>query len=264
MNPKLSVIMAINNHTPYLEEAINSILRQTFHEFEFIIVANGCDDNLYKLLLEYQKKDERISVNRTELGGFAFALNYGLNLSKTKYIARMDADDKCSYDRLKIQFDIMEKDETISILGTACNFIDENNNYIENRNFNICTDNKKIRAILPYRNPIIHASMMCRRDCLLEIGGYRYGHMSEDHELFIRLARNKDIIFKNINIPLYSYRRHKEQITDMSRAKKNFAEISAFLLTEFILSFNFKYVIGMIRNAPCIRNFYNLIKMRKK
>ncbi|EEA5327716.1 glycosyltransferase, partial [Salmonella enterica] len=260
--PKISVLMAINKKTPYLDKAINSILNQTFKEFEFIIIANGCDDDLYYLLNAYSRKDSRIILHRTELGGFAFALNYGLNLATTEYIARMDGDDLCTIDRLQKQYDIIKNNKSLSLLGTACNFIGPNDEEILSKNFKILTDNGAIRRALPYRNPIIHASIICRKDVLLSAGGYRYGHMSEDHELFIRLARDKNVIFMNTIEPLYSYRRHHMQVTDLSKSKESYAQISAFLFSEFLLTHNYKYIIGILRVHPYIRKMHNFFKRK--
>ncbi|MGL4171429.1 glycosyltransferase [Morganella morganii] len=262
MTPKISILLAINRTTPFLDDAVNSILTQTFTDFEFIIIANGCTDSLYEQLSNYQQQDDRIKLYRTELSGFSFALNYGLNIAKGEYIARMDADDICDKDRLLIQSNFIDNNQ-VHILGTDCAFINEKNEVIENRKFKLLENNREIRKALPYRNPIIHASMLCPRNILINIGGYKYGHMSEDHELFIRLSRDKNIIFHNLNYKLYSYRRHSQQITDINKSKNNFCDISGFLFTEFLRTYNIKYLLGIIRVLPLLRNFYNFILRRK-
>lgn len=98
----------------------------------------------------------------------------------------------------------------------------------------------------------------------MSVGGYKYGLMSEDHELFIRLARDNKIIFMNMVERLYSYRRHELQITDLSKSKENYCQISAFLFSEFLLTHNYKYLLGILRVHPYIRTIYSLIKRRGK
>lgn len=262
--PKVSVVMAINKYTPYLHKAINSILNQSFTDFEFIIIANGCDDDLFSELKLYEQMDKRIVLHRTKLGGFAFALNYGINIAKAEYIARMDGDDICSFDRLEKQYSILNENQSISLLGTACKFIGQDDEELPNRQFKSITDNESIRNCLPYKNPIVHASIMCKKSILMSVGGYKYGLMSEDHELFIRLARDNKIIFMNMVERLYSYRRHELQITDLSKSKENYCQISAFLFSEFLLTHNYKYLLGILRVHPYIRTIYSLIKRRGK
>lgn len=256
---KISVLMAINKKTPYLDKAIKSILNQTFSDFEFLIIANGCNDDLYFTLEEYARIDNRIVLCRTELGGFSFALNYGLNLASAEYIARMDGDDVCAAERLEKQYNVLSNNNSISLIGTACKFIGPDDEDLPNKKFKLLIDNSSIRRALPYKNPIIHASIMCKKSMLMAVGGYKYGHMSEDHELFIRLSRDESNIFMNLGEPLYCYRRHQMQITDLSKSKENYAQISAFLFSEFLLTRNIKYLLGMLRVHPYVRKFHKIV-----
>jgi hypothetical protein len=107
---------------------------------------------------------------------------------------------------------------------------------------------------------MLHPALMIRRKYLINVGGYRYGHMSEDHELFIRLSRDKDLQFENLEDLLFSYRRHADQITNIKHAHKHFSEITGFLITEFLLSGNPKYIIGSIAIFPWIRRMRMLLK----
>lgn len=259
--PKISVVMAINKDNSFLDKAIQSILDQTFKDFEFIIIANGCDDDLWLKLNDIN--DVRVVLHRLTLGGFAFALNYGISVSRGKYIARMDADDIAHCERLDKQYRFMQEHLDIDVLGTSCSFIDELDCIIVNREFKIFTENKAIRNCLPYRNPIVHASMLIKRELLLRVGGYKYGLMSEDHELFIRLSRDSTVNFANLDTVLYFYRRHSEQVTNIKSAYNSYYEISAFLFSEFLRSKNVKYILGMLRVHPVIRKIYYLVRHLK-
>lgn len=260
MHPIVSIVMAINSDNEYLEQAINSILTQSYDNFEFIIVANGCADSLWEKLKKFD--DDRIKLHRLTLTGFVFALNYGISVSLGKYIARMDADDISFPDRIAIQVDYLESNPSITLVSTACQFINESNKILENRKFKIVVENKDIRSHLPFRNPILHAAMMVRKEALIKVGGYKYGLMSEDHELFLRMARDKTVIFANLDKVLYLYRRHKNQNTDLSKAKANYYEISAFLFSEFLRTKNYKFIIGILRVHPMLRKIFYWIKRK--
>jgi glycosyltransferase involved in cell wall biosynthesis len=250
MIPFVSVVMAVNRLDMFLTDAINSILDQSIVNLEFIIIANNCSDDLWNFLQTF--KDSRLRLFRLPMGGLANALNFGICQSKSKYIARMDADDISFPSRLKSQFDFLENNKAVVLVGCDSNLIDENGGLLQQK-FKFFHSDFQIRRVLPMRNPILHPAIMIRTEIMLAMGGYKYGHMSEDHELFIRIARNKDYQFHNINEVLFNYRRHPNQITDISRARKNFCEIAGFLFTEFLLTFNIKYIIGMCLVSPIAR-----------
>lgn len=121
-------------------------------------------------------------------------------------------------------------------------------------------NDNSIRSVLPYRNPLLHPCLMIKKSLLYDLGGYKYGHMSEDHELFIRAARFPEVKFHNLNKVLFQYRRHSNQITSILNAEKNFYEICGFLFTEFLLTKNPKYILGMFIVHPSIRRLRLHIK----
>jgi glycosyltransferase involved in cell wall biosynthesis len=112
INPQISVIMAVYNGEKYLAEAIESILNQTFKEFEFIIIDDGSKDNSLNIIKRYAKKDSRIIIIKNEKNmKLAWSLNKGLKIARGKYIARMDSDDISLTDRLEKQYYFLEKKE---------------------------------------------------------------------------------------------------------------------------------------------------------
>ncbi len=258
MSPKVSVLMAVHKHDRFLDAAILSIVNQTFKEYEFIIIANAVSDDFIKILRDYSKFDSRIIVYAIPLPGLANALNHGLSIAKAPLIARMDADDISHPDRLYQQYRYMTSEPATSIVGCKSDLIDLNDNVIGE--FPFFGSNKSIRRVLPYRNPLLHPAIMLRKDAILKVGGYRYGHMSEDHELYIRMARDPLLIFCNLDIKLFMYRRHENQITSIGNAHRSYAEISGFLITEFILSKNPLYLIGSLAVHPFVRRVRKVIK----
>lgn len=258
MIPKISVLMAVHKHDEFLDAAILSIINQSFKDFEFIIIANSASDDCLKYLIDYSKLDSRILIHSIPLPGLANALNHGLSIAKASLVARMDADDISHPDRLSHQYYYMINNPTVVIVGCKSDLIDSHDNVIGV--FPFFSDNELIRKVLPYRNPLLHPAIMMRKDVVLKVGGYRYGHMSEDHELFIRLARDPLLLFFNLDIVLFKYRRHDNQITSIRNAHKNYAEISGFLITEFILTKNPLYLVGSLAIHPLVRRIRNIVK----
>ena len=120
-DPKISVVMAVYNGEKYLREAIDSILNQTFKDFEFIIVNDGSTDRTREILESFI--DPRIVLIHQEHMGLTKSLNRGIALAKGKYIARQDADDISMAERLEKQFNFLESHENVALLGTAGHII---------------------------------------------------------------------------------------------------------------------------------------------
>jgi len=240
LSPMISVVLPVyQNNNDYLDLAINSILNQSLEEFELIIVANSCDNKIWEYLQTFE--DDRIRLFRTTIGQIAFNLNYAVNISQSDLIARMDADDISNKDRLKIQYEYLLNNPHVDIIGSGVNIIDKNNIKVD-KLLNP-QSNKKIRASLPYKNPFCHPTVVIRKSTLLNHAGYLGGFYSEDYSLWLRLARDKDIIFENIQEYLLDYR-----ITDSQTrgSKLAYAEVAGLLWTEFIYKPNINYLLGAI------------------
>ena len=180
-----------NESEKILRMAIDSILNQSYDDFEFIIILDNPDNHIIKnVLLEYKKIDGRINLifNKHNLG-LANALNIGLNHAKGEYIARMDADDISSHNRLKIQKDYLDKNDSISVVSGNNVYIDENNNVIKN-NISLKSANYDIVKIMSIKNVIIHPCVMFRKNDILKVGGYRCIPAIEDYDLWTRLLAN--------------------------------------------------------------------------
>lgn len=133
----ISVVMSVYNGEKYLAEAINSILNQTYQNFEFIIIDDCSTDNSLEILDNYAKKDSRIKIIKKDknigIEGFIKNLNYGISIAKGNYIARMDQDDISMIERFQKQLEFLENNPEISLVGAQINFINENNEIIGER-----------------------------------------------------------------------------------------------------------------------------------
>ncbi len=186
--PKISVISgAYNIGKCYsFQKSMESILSQTFSDFEFIICDDGSEDNTFDLISEYAKNDTRIKLIKNETNlGLAAALNNCLKIAEGEFIARHDLDDYNAPDRFEKQLDYMEKNPKTALLGTACFLFDENGVWGE-ESFPLNVKNNDFLFSSPYK----HGSVMMRKDVLLSAGGYRIAketYRTEDYDLFMTL-----------------------------------------------------------------------------
>lgn len=218
----VSVIMAVFNGEKYLEEAILSILNQTYSNIELIIINDGSTDRSKEIIKSYLLKDKRIVlIDNVENKGLIYSLNKGIENAKGKYIARMDADDISLKERLQKQVKFMEENNDIVLSGTAHTIFLDDYEYIS-RNMNVLTDYEMIKAHSIFECSFVHPSIIMRSD-IIKKERYKYKEKykhAEDFGLWTEiLARYKA---SNINEPLIKYRIVKNSVT--RKANKNIEE----------------------------------------
>ena len=206
--PFFSVLMCSQSIDHYFREAVESILNQSYKNFEFIIVANGDRQSLSNSFSRLGYVDPRIRFECTSIKQLAFNLNFGINLARGHYIVRMDADDIALPDRLEKLYEHCNAN-LVDVIGSSAAIIDTDGHEIGMLTTPL--SNEKIRALLTFKNPYIHPTTAIRRDTLLKVGGYLSQSIGEDYDLWLVLARDPDIIFKNIPDSLLKYRYHPGQ-----------------------------------------------------
>lgn len=202
-SPTVSVLMPVHNGARYLIEAIESILNQSWGDFEFIIVDDGSTDETPGLLAE--QIDPRIRVLRMPKGGIVPALNAGLAAASGRYVARMDADDFSLPTRLERQVEWMERHPEIGVLSTAAERIDSAGRSLGPQPG---YDPHQMWLELAAGNPVVHGSVMMRRAILPPPPTYR--GVPEDYDLWIRLAR-QGVRFGYLDECLYRFRTHEQR-----------------------------------------------------
>lgn len=234
----ITVLMCVKDGEKYIKETIDSVLSQTYTNFEFIIIVNCTTDNTLEILKKYN--DKRIKIYETKIGQLCFNLNYGLNLAKGEYIARIDADDICVKNRLEKQLKYIEKNN-IDVLGGAIEYIDSEGKSIKILNYP--KKNNEIRKKILYKSVIAHPSVMFKKEVVLKIGGYLGGKVSEDYDLWIRLMRDPNIKFENMSDTLIKYRIHSNQARGNKLA---YGEIAGYFLREFVLLKKIRFIFATI------------------
>lgn len=185
--PKVSVIMSVYNGETYLKEAIESILNQTFNDFEFIICDDGSTDNSISIINNYKEQDHRIIalVNKNNLG-LAASLNKCLEHSTGEYIARMDCDDIANNERLTKQVDYLDKNNDLAFVGTAVNLFDDDGVWGERGGLRLSLSKIEVFRF----QPISHPTTMIRKHILEVVGGYTvapYTTRTEDYDLWCKI-----------------------------------------------------------------------------
>ena len=226
MQPKISVIMPVYNGERYLRESIESVIGQTFKDFEFIIINDGSKDNSLKIIEEYRLKDNRIKIIEQENSGVIQALNNGIKIAKGEYIARMDADDVSLPERLEKQIFFLEKEKAV-LCGSWAITINEEGKEIDKMNYPKSTWLKN-KLYLLRGNPFIHPTVMFKKEEIVKIGLYKNHRHIEDYELWTRVVSK----YKSINIPEYllKYRIHNDQITKKTNCEMRIRGIQIRLL----------------------------------
>jgi glycosyltransferase involved in cell wall biosynthesis len=178
--------MPIYNAEKYVTEALNSIVQQTFTDFELIIIDDGSTDRSSTIIQSYAKKDRRIIVHRQNNSGLIISLNRGCSLARGKYIARMDADDVSLPERFARQLDYLERHPHIGLLGTWIQDIGANGE--PGPVWPLPTTPAVIPWFLMFGNCIAHPSVMGRRELIQTLGYRPEATHVEDYDLWIRLS----------------------------------------------------------------------------
>lgn len=229
MKPEVSVIMPVYNMESYLEEAVDSILRQSFKNFELIVVDDASTDRSWDVLCTYYDSRLVCLRNIDNIGNYP-SRNKGMRVAKGKYICVMDADDIAFPDRIEKQFEYMEQHP--DVLACGCQFIciGIDNTYPRPLKY------QDIQLQLLKDNRFLHPSLFIRTAVLKELGGYdeRYRY-SSDYDLACRLALRGEIV--NIPDVLMQYRIHNAQISSAHRSGQK----------QYACEIRQKYQLEMIR-----------------
>ncbi|TAK57887.1 MAG: glycosyltransferase [Bacteroidetes bacterium] len=205
----VSVLMPVYNGEKFLSEAIESILHQTYSDFEFLIIDDGSRDNSVEIIKSYQDKRIRLIRNTSNLG-ITKTLNRGIAEASGKYICRMDADDVSISSRIQHQVEYLETHSDVALVGSRTKIINSSGEggIIEFYPLSY----QQIRRSIFIHNPFAHSAVMIRRSVFNELGVYdtRFLH-NEDYDLWLRIAAKLPVV--NLDEVLLLRRVHEMNIT---------------------------------------------------
>lgn len=217
--PTISVVIPVYRAVRYLAAAVESILSQTYGDFELLLVFDRSDDGTEEIIERLAASDARVrAIENTDKKQLSAALNVGLQAARGRYIARMDADDIANSCRFAAQVEFLDRHPAISLCGTAADIIDRNGNVIGH--FSPTTGPERVRIAAEYAPPLFHPTWMMRSALPGTLGGYRDMSHAEDYDFLLRAL---DAGFKLDNLPMtgINYRRepsHRARIVSHKAA----------------------------------------------
>ena len=181
---KITVLMPVYNGAEYIAEAIESVLLQTFGDFELLIINDGSTDNTLNIINSFN--DNRIVVISQENKGIGAALNKGLSLARAEYVARFDADDICYPDRLEKQYHFISSNPEYIVVGSSGEYMDAKGNHVFTYRPPGKT-NQEIKKVLHSVCPFIHSSVLFRKDVISSVGYNVNAYCFQDHLLWHKI-----------------------------------------------------------------------------
>lgn len=210
--PAVSVLMTVYNGRQYLAQAVESVLSQTFGDFEFIVIDDGSTDGSTDVLRDFTARDGRIRLISRRNTGMTRALNEGIGVAQGRYIARMDADDICLPERFDRQVAYLDAHPDCVLLGSQVLLIDPDGDPLGPKHNTAYTHEDIEHSLLDKGWPMVHPAVMIRTQALRAIGGYdERWPTNQDHDLFTRLAE----VGRVANLPevLLRYRQHFSSVS---------------------------------------------------
>ena len=243
MNPEISVVMSVYNDEKFLKESIESILTQTYENFEFIICNDCSTDNSEKTIIEYAKKDSRIIYIKNDKNrGLSYSLNKCIKIAKGKYICRMDSDDISLHDRLEKQYYFLERHQIYDVLSGQAELIDS-----FGKTYSTTKSEEKELSIFDgvKKSCLIHPTVMMKRVTLNKIGNYTVSNITrrgQDYDLWMKFLYNDYRIFISSDM----YIKYREDPQMMKKRKYKYR----------ICEFKMKYQWMKKINVPVSYYFY--------
>ncbi len=217
-NQKISILLSAYNDGNYLSHAIESILNQTYENFEFLIRNDGSTDETSEILDKYKKVDERIKIFHDSNNiGLTKSLNILLKESKGSLIARQDSDDFSFKERLKSQVDYLLKKDIDACTTRA--FVKQTFKVTPNKSYYLPKN-----FVMKIKNPYVHGSLLIKKEVIKKIGGYdEKFYYAQDYKLMSDLIRN-GYVLKIIKVPLYVLNQGDNISTNFSEDQRYFAD----------------------------------------
>ncbi|NCC73662.1 MAG: glycosyltransferase [Sphingobacteriia bacterium] len=229
-NPELSIIMPLFNNERYVGEAVESLLGQSYGDFELIVVDDGSQDGSVKVVSTF--RDKRIKILHNESNqGIVFSRNKGLNVASGRFIAPFDSDDVALPEKFKLQINYLKKNPRLGAVGSWVLMIDKEGNLLKKK-WKLNAPPERILSILLFRNFFVQSAMVMRREAIPS-GGYAAGFdLVEDYRLWYDMAKQYHLF----NYPDYlvKYRIHQANSSNPAFSKMRIQEqlIARYIFSE--------------------------------
>jgi len=211
--PIISVLMPVYNGEKYLKDSIDSILNQTYKNFEFIIIDDGSTDKTEEIIKSYSDKRIRFIKNEKNLG-IVKSLNLGIDLARGKYIARMDADDISLPERFEKQVEFMENHPEVNVCGSWIEYFGARSGV-----WKTLKSDAKIKVGLLFGSQLAHPTILAKKEVFVSYPYREEYKDAEDYHLWVLMS--KDYTFSNLQEVLLRYRIHEDQISQKYLANQS-------------------------------------------
>jgi glycosyltransferase involved in cell wall biosynthesis len=216
ITPRISVVLAVRNGERHLDASVRSVLDQTLADFELIVIDDGSTDATAGILAKLRSADQRIAIVRQENRGLAASLNRGIDMARSVFIARQDADDISQRDRFERQAAHLERNPSVAAVGSSADVIDRSGAVVGSLEAARGATAVR-RGLLTLRSTPVHGSMMMRKSAIQSVGGYRPAFAAgQDYDLWLRLSERDAI--DNLADRLYQWRLDPESVYATRRA----------------------------------------------
>lgn len=262
----VAILMCCYNAESTVALSINSVLKQSFNNFQFIIINDASTDTTVEILHSFSEKDNRISLYSNDKNiGLTRSLNRGLNYCKGTYIARIDADDIWVQDKLAQQVNYLEAHPNCALLGTAYQRIDANGAYLGEATIPVLNSDQLIRNAIIKFNPFFHSSVIFRRDACMQLGGYDESYRyAQDYNLWVRFAAKYSVA--NLSDILAFQRITPESISIKKERQQRWYGLKSKLLAIKLLKLSALHYYYLLNNLAVIvlpRSFVRFIRILK-
>lgn len=246
--PAISVLIPCYNVATTVDEALSSLVGQTFTDFEVLLVDDGSTDGTLDCLQDWNRHDPRFRVLSRPHAGIIPTLNAGLQSCRSDIIARMDADDRCAPHRLKCQVDLLDEHPEIVVVSSLVKGFPEGELGIEFKAYidwlNTLLTDEAIKNGMFQQSPLAHPSVVYRRAWVEQVGGYQDRGWAEDYDLWLRMYL-AGANFGKVPEVLLEWRDHPHRLThtDGRYAKDSDLRLKAHYLTQRLLSSSREVII---------------------
>jgi len=258
----ITVLMSVYNGSRWLDEAIQSVLNQTFIAFEFIIINDGSTDNSLEIINQFAAGDPRIVVINKLNTGLADSLNQGIEQARGEWIARIDADDVCEPERLSKQYTCAQSTSSLVLIGTGLREIDEQGRpgkvYLYPAAHKVL-----VRQLITARRFFAHSTAFYRTETVKALGGYRARiKRAQDWDLWLRLSEVGDMVC--LSEPLVKLRKHAGQISHDESGQRQKIDARVALISYYLRQHGFVDPVPTDDTDTDFDNFREWVAMRLK
>lgn len=245
MKPVISVILSVYNGASFISEAIESVLSQTFTAFELIIVNDGSDDNTENIINSFS--DKRIQYFPQQHKGLVTALNFGLDKSVGKFIARIDADDCWHQEKLEHQYNFLIQNPTYSLVASSRKYIDTKSQIISKCIPSSDLDYLKLKESLGCYNIICHSSVLFKSDIIADLGYYSESiPHCEDYDYWFRILKSRKAYLIGKPLVLFRIHNNMQSIRKSRRMSLSIIQVKMKIFNTY--GFKINYLFYLIKD----------------